>query len=161
MLTYAQQQKSAELTRMADEILRRGRIVQTPPTPDGKFRITTAWIKQNATPAGGFKAAQVKLLGERYPLASGWMDRASGRLISQEARRQFEAFHGGYKATGKSKQVMSRQAAANPVSGEVYATTGPSSVSHCGCSVHAWEDCEHTLEADDREAERAMREMLA
>lgn len=146
MSTFAQPQRSATLSRMADQILKSGRAQhadQGSRKEAGSHRVTVEWIKQNATPAGGYKAAQVRLIGVNYPLPHGWMQKAEGRIISGEAKRKFESFHEGYKATNKSKAVL---AAVKERS---------ITVAGCNCDVLPWEDCEHTV--DDAEAEAMLK----
>jgi hypothetical protein len=105
------------------------------PTKDvDMFRVTEDWITRNATRRGGYKAAQLKAIGVSWPPAGGWKRRASGKLITLDAKEVFESYAGG-----------------NPV-------TGPSVfVPLCNCTTPPWEECEHT----DALAERAMREMMA
>lgn len=156
----------SQLTRMANEILRSGRAHIPQARETGMHLVTVEWIKANATPAGGYKAEQVRLIGLRYPLQHGWMQNAAGRLITMESKRKFEAFHGGYKATKKSHSVMASllpEDSAEPgsprraVSGDTYAITRSAPVQSCGCTdVLPWEDCEHT----DAEADKYMREFI-
>lgn len=103
-----------------------------------QFRITSEWIRSNATPAGGYKNEQLAAIGLRTPLESGWMRKAEGKLITQADRQKFESFHTGYKPSKKSKAVLDLK------------TTKPFTPM-CDCDVLPWEDCEHT----DMEAERA------
>lgn len=159
MYTYGRQHKSAELSRIADSILRAGKVVeQRVEQSTGPHKVSVEWIKQNATPAGGYKADQVKLLGISYPLAHGWMQSADGKIISNEARRKFESFHEGYKASKKSRAVMEspEMRKPRPIQKQAFfvepcAVVNTPPVAGCNCDVLPWEDCEHTV--DDREAQ--------
>jgi hypothetical protein len=57
--------------------------------------ITMQWLHDNAaahTPYGSsFTAAQVKVLGLKYPLQKGWMERLVGAEITDEDAKQFIA----------------------------------------------------------------------
>jgi hypothetical protein len=71
-----------------------------------KFVVTKEWIAANATPAGGYKNEQLRIISVQIPARAGWPARAEGRVITTEQKLKFEAFHEGYKATKKSKTVM-------------------------------------------------------
>ena len=152
---YRNANRRAALEAEANRILKSGMVcVQAGAKHEKKkktFSVTTEWIKQNATPAGGYKAEQLRLIGIRYPLRAGWMLAAGGLEITKEAREKFESFHHGYKATKKSKSVLASHARNTQSFG-----TTTSEVEGCGCDVLPWEDCEHT----DRAADNAMREMV-
>lgn len=142
MFTYAQRQTHFQLKKMADHILEHG--IQHPEAADdtgipasGCFRVTQDWIRANATPAGGYKNEQVRLIGLRYPLKHGWSKQCEGRIITNEAKIKFEAFHAGYKATKKSRVVM----------GQTCLDDAP--VARCDCDVLPWEDCIHTGQSSD------------
>lgn len=142
MFTLSQRRQHSQLEKMANHILEHGiqQAHSRPEAGDGMFRVTQDWIRANATPAGGYKNEQVRLLGLRYPLKHGWTKQCEGRMITNEDRLKFESFHAGYKATKKSTAVMAH----------VVRQTDVSTVAHCGCDVLPWDDCEHTV--DDSEA---------
>lgn len=105
------------------------------PTKDvNMFEVTEDWITRNATKKGGYKASQLKLIGVSWPPISGWKRRASGRLITLDAKEIFESYSGGASVT-----------------------VSLVSVEACDCTTPPWEDCEHT----EALAEQAVREMLA
>lgn len=162
-MTYTNQQRyqHSRLSAEADRILKSARVC----SPGGRevagdktFVVTTAWIQANATPAGGYKAEQLKLIGVRYPLISGWMGTAYGRAISIADKQKFEAFHTGYKATKKSKAVMQAPRQVEKDSSSFGQTQATGGVVDCGCThVQPWEDCIHT----DAMSAAAAAEMLA
>lgn len=94
-----------------------------------------------------FRAA--KAFGVPYPLESGWVKKYTHRVITTA---QLEALtKGGKKAAKKHNQAV-----ATPP-----ATTPRTMVAHCGCyHVLPWEDCEHTMEKFEQEADAAYREMI-
>lgn len=107
------------------------------PTKDvDMFEITEDWIARNPTKAGGYKASQLRLIGVSWPPKHGWKKRASGRLITPEAKAEFESYGNG------SDSVITGPAVFVPL---------------CNCTTPPWEDCEHT----DALAQIAMAEMLA
>lgn len=127
--------------------------------PEAKtFVVTTGWIKANATPAGGYRAEQLKLIGVRYPLASGWMGTAYGRAITEADRQKFESYHHGHGATNKSKAILAAGIKVGKDSGEFGRTECKSGyLVDCDCDVLPWEDCEHSLAAaSDRQAAAEM-----
>lgn len=54
------------------------------------FVVTAAWIHDNSTPAGAWRARQLRLLGVEWPPAAGWIERVSGMSIAVSSRQQFE-----------------------------------------------------------------------
>lgn len=161
-MTYSNQQRyqHSRLSAEADRILKSARISSAGEREAGDktFVVTTAWIRANATPAGGYRAEQLKLIGVRYPLLPGWMGTAYGRAISIADKQKFEAFHTGYKATNKSKAVMQAPRQVEKDSGSFGQTQATGAVLGCGCThVLPWEDCEHT----DAMSAAAAAEMLA
>ena len=70
------------------------------------FEVTVDWINQNATPAGGYKNEQLRIIGVPIPPMRGWPRSINGKLITQDQKLKFEAFHHGFKATKKSKSAM-------------------------------------------------------
>lgn len=169
MLSRKQMQESNRLVKLADAWLagKKPRPTINPVVDDCDtelFTVTTEWIKANATPAGGYKAAQVKLIGVKYPLPHKWMQKSEGRKITQDARKAFEAFHAGFKATAKSKAAMRQQKDAPAKADDLsLPSSWPTIIQFtpeqqtCNCNVLPWEDCEHTELA----AHAAMMEMMA
>ena len=148
-MTYTNQQRyqHSRLSAEADRILKSARISSAGEREAGDkaFMVTADWIRANATPAGGYKAEQLALIGVRYPLVSGWMGAAYGRGISIADKQKFEAFHTGYKATNKSKAVMQAPRLVEKDSGSFGQTKPTGGIVECGCThVLPWEDCEHT-----------------
>ena len=90
------------------------------------FRVTSTWINQHKTKAGGFKKVQVIGIGIHWPLKQGWTVRAHGMWITDKQKEFFESFGGP----------------AVPV-------TGPNDIESCLCDVLPWEDCEHTTSLFD------------
>jgi len=168
--TRHQQKHFENLEKQANDWLKRNEDKQIEPVQVAElFTITTEWIKANATPAGGYKAAQVKFIGIQYPLPNKWMRERHGKQITQESRKAFESFHAGYMATSKSKRIMHHQENAQVVverpvnkqkriiEGEIYATTGGRIKPICTCNALPWEDCKHT----DQQANTEMRRQLS
>ena len=54
--------------------------------------VTREWIFSNRTPRGSWNAKQLREIGVRWPPRVGWIGRADGRQISDDAARRFEAF---------------------------------------------------------------------
>jgi len=54
------------------------------------FTVTRAWIEAN-TNSNRITNDQAAVLGESVPLRAGWMQRAEGKVITDEARLRFEA----------------------------------------------------------------------
>ena len=98
------------------------------------FTITEDWIARNPTKRGGYKASQLRLIGVSWPPVHGWKRRASGKLITLEAKAAFEAYGEGAESVTVSSAV----------------------VLACNCTTPPWEDCEHT----DALAQRAITDML-
>lgn len=96
------------------------------------FTVTDDWITDHPTKKGGYKAAQLRLIGVSWPPKQGWKRRASGKLITLEDKEKFESY--GVKT--------------NRVTGKF--------VPLCNCDALPWEDCEHT----EALAHAAMLEML-
>lgn len=166
MQTYAQRRLADYCTREADRILEQD--AKTAPrdkqpetyarreaaaTPEGFFRATRDWILAHRTPAGGFKAAQIRAIGVAYPLRGGWIERADGKLLSLKQKALFEKYADGYKATKKSKAVLrgdapkvgQAESVRRPIiSGESYAITG-ALAPRCECNVLPWEHCGHSI----------------
>jgi hypothetical protein len=157
---YIGQQRSARLEAEANRILKSGMVGRQDALQGSKekpFVVTTGWIKANATPAGGYKAEQLKLIGVRYPLASGWMGTAYGRAISEADRLKFESYHHGHDATKKSKALLAAGVKVGKDSGEFGRTECQSGyLVDCDCDVLPWEDCEHSIAASDRQAAAEM-----
>lgn len=121
---YIGQQRRSRLEAEANRILKAGRVCRQDALPVSKektFVVTTGWIKANATPAGGYKAEQLKLIGLRYPLVSGWMGAANGRAISEADRLKFESYHHGHGATKKSKAILAAAASDRQIASEMKA----------------------------------------
>jgi hypothetical protein len=97
------------------------------------FKVTFEWISRHATAAGGYSAAQLRVIGVRWPPKQGWKQRAVGRLITEAERELFESYSAGPSVT-----------------------QGSGSQWACACSSPPWEDCEHT----DAMAEAELRKML-
>lgn len=55
------------------------------------FVVTQEWMESNRTARGGFTKKQAIAMGERWPLVAGWLKRAIGKTISEDARLAFEA----------------------------------------------------------------------
>lgn len=122
------------------------------------FIVTPAWINANKTPAGGFKAAQFRLLGIKYPPVSGWMGNCDGLHISEAARREFESYHQGNKATAKSKRAMESGRNIGK-DGGLFASVQYPVATRCNCKALPWEDCQHTIEKDHVDDEGSEIEM--
>lgn len=57
------------------------------------FTITRQWISEHAHRRPyGWTAEQLRVVGVQWPLVSGWVDRLVGKVISDDARLQFESF---------------------------------------------------------------------
>ena len=56
--------------------------------------VTREWIEANKTKAGGWRNAQLVQLGESWPPRHGWIERAVGKQISDEAYAAFEFLAG-------------------------------------------------------------------
>lgn len=54
--------------------------------------VTKEWIHEHKTKRGGWTNAQLVQLGEPWPPVRGWIDRAIGREIDDEAARLFEHY---------------------------------------------------------------------
>lgn len=57
---------------------------------EAMFVVTEEWIKDNKTARGGWIAAQLRLLGEQWPPAGGWITRATGRTLTLAEKAAFE-----------------------------------------------------------------------
>ena len=99
------------------------------------FRVTEDWITRHPTKNGGYKAAQLRIIGVKWPPKHGWKKRAAGSLITMQQKEMFESFSG-------------------PL---VPVTVSVVQEETCNCDVPPWEDCEHTEYA----AHQAMLEMLS
>lgn len=64
--------------------------IQYQPIAGRNFQVTARWIHANRTGTGGWTKKQIEALGLTWPLASGWIDRVVGMLISERARAVFE-----------------------------------------------------------------------
>ncbi len=53
--------------------------------------ITPDWIHKHTTPAGGWNAKQLKILGLRWPARKGWISNISGNVITDQQRIDFES----------------------------------------------------------------------
>ena len=104
----------AVLRHAAEIILRSQQPEVVEPAKVADFVITRAWISDNRTQGGSWKAAQLAALGVSWPPAKGWAKRAEGMSIPNTARLVFESF------------------AAPPGTRKV-----------CNCPVMPWEDCPH------------------
>lgn len=51
--------------------------------------VTEEMIESARTAAGGWRAAQLRLIGVSWPPAAGWKKRAVGRMISPKAVQLF------------------------------------------------------------------------
>jgi hypothetical protein len=57
------------------------------------FIVTSKWLLSNLTktPHGHIITVdQAKIIGERFPLVAGWIDRAVGKTISEDDKQRFE-----------------------------------------------------------------------
>lgn len=131
--SYSQQSRSQYLDRLATEFLRKNANVKVESEDD--FIVTKEWIKKNCTPAGGYKSAQLHLIGVHYPLKHGWIKSCVGKKITHKQKVGFESFSVG-KITKKPKKDYS--CVPQPTS------FVRSLIPMCSCSVLPWEDCEHT-----------------
>jgi len=55
------------------------------------FIVTKEWMEKYKSPGGGYVAAQLRQLGEHYPLQSGWLQRCLGKQITEDQKSIFEA----------------------------------------------------------------------
>lgn len=54
------------------------------------MQITQQWLNENKTPRGGYRIAQLRLIGVRWPPAPGWKRAVVGTEITPEEARKFE-----------------------------------------------------------------------
>lgn len=119
-----------EILRQAAEIILRSQAAPVQPaaaapTTSRMFTVTRDWIDANKTPAGSWKAKQLRAIGVAWPPAAGWPERSEGKQITQAARQVFESFAG------------------DPVSKTTH--PAPAQVrAYCDCDVLPWENCIHT-----------------
>ncbi|NDJ58759.1 GIY-YIG nuclease family protein [Enterobacteriaceae bacterium 4M9] len=66
--------------------------------------ITMELLTAGATERGSHKRRQVELLGEEWPPTRGWKQRVIGKVISDEAAKEFILLGGGNVATEKSEK---------------------------------------------------------
>lgn len=83
-------------------------------------RVNKKWIHENKTKRGGFTKAQLAAIGVSWPPKAGWVERSSGKLITDEQKDIFESF------SDKEPRI-----------------TGEFQES-CNCDVPPWMHCEHT-----------------
>jgi len=69
------------------------------------MRVTRAWLEENRTPMGGFRSVQALMVGEPWPVRSGWMDRAIGRNITKQAVASFIAY-GKHPPTSLDRRLI-------------------------------------------------------
>jgi hypothetical protein len=93
--------------------------------------VTKELILAGKTGSGGWKAKQLKIIGVSWPPEKGWMDRAVGRLISNEDADRFVSYK-GTKRKPKQGQLG------------IFTERTSFTLPDCGCKVAPWLDCEHT-----------------
>jgi len=54
------------------------------------WTVTRAWVMEHRTPRGAWTRDQIEQLGLTWPMRHGWIDRVSGREITEEAQQRFE-----------------------------------------------------------------------
>jgi CRISPR/Cas system-associated protein Csx1 len=69
-------------------------------SPPGIFiviKVTEEFIHQGKSGVGGWCAAQLRLIGVKWPPSAGWIERTAGRNIelTDEAARLFLGYGGG------------------------------------------------------------------
>jgi hypothetical protein len=64
-------------------------------SPSGQFTVTEEWLRSHSTKDGGYTAVQLSLVEVAWPPQRDWMQRATGRTISDYQRRVFEAIGAG------------------------------------------------------------------
>jgi 5-methylcytosine-specific restriction endonuclease McrA len=72
--------------------------------------VTEEFIRNNRSTNGGWNFSQISALGETWPPVKGWISRAIGREISDEAAKSFVEF--GKKRPSKSMRKVIKQSAA-------------------------------------------------
>lgn len=76
---------------------------------DREFIITKDWLIANSTKRGGYTKAQIKAVGLKYPLLSGWMNELIDKKITTRQASDFEdgkeVFSDNKKFTLKYKKV--------------------------------------------------------
>lgn len=140
MLTYAQRQQAFQYEKMADKILKSGRV-QSPPVKVGFTVVTEKWIRSFRTQHGGWTAKQLACLGVKWPPVTGWIQRAIGQEISKKDRKNFESFSTQGQLTFAEPPYAHK---INP-NLELPTTLTTSKINTCNCNVPPWEDCVHTL----------------
>ena len=55
------------------------------------FEVSAGWIHRHRTPAGGWTAKALMVLGVAWPPAPGWVQRVEGKLLTEHERRVFES----------------------------------------------------------------------
>lgn len=82
---------------------------------DREFIITKDWLIANSTKRGGYTKAQIKALGLKYPLESGWMCDLIDKKITTRQASDFEAskevFSNNKKFTIRYKKIKQSLAA--------------------------------------------------
>jgi len=118
------------LRQAAEIILRSQTAPAQPELATGLFTVTHAWINQFKTPAGAWKAKQLRAIGVPWPPRAGWPERVEGTQITQVNRRLFESFAcEELPSHGFGPSDTTRPAIPKP---------------NCDCDVPPWEDCIHT-----------------
>ncbi len=59
------------------------------------FTVTREWIFAHRTPKGGWTLRQMQLVGSDWPPKHGWIDRATGKPITDQDKAKFEAYAKG------------------------------------------------------------------
>jgi len=68
------------------------------------FRVTAEWIKRYQSGSGGWNREQLKQIGVVWPPVHGWIYRAEGKEISDQARERFESLKGMNKAARRAEK---------------------------------------------------------
>lgn len=137
-----------KLTDDADRLLRSATAYEKPAAGTHGFLVTSDWVQKNKTLAGGWKAKQLALIGVNWPPRHGWIGSLYGRQITFAAKAEFESY-----APPPRQEVPARSIQQSKVK---ITMSSSNCLSCCGCSVLAWEHCEHT----DQIEQSAMQEML-
>lgn len=58
------------------------------------FEVTKFWIKAYQSGNGGWNKKQLAAIGVDWPPQSGWIDSVTGKLITEEKKREFEDLQG-------------------------------------------------------------------
>lgn len=69
--------------------------------------VTEEFIRTNQTARGGWNFSQISMLGEPWPPAKGWIERAVGKEISEESAGKFIEF--GKSRPGKAQRKLLKE----------------------------------------------------